>query len=76
MISTRLHGITLQQTVLIMKYSDRQGLVGQSVTIENYSFYCSILSLDLVSLVFCLWLRQVTMKRETEIALDMLMTNH
>jgi len=43
---------------------------------RKLQFYCLILSLDLVSLVVYLWLRQVTMKRETEIALDELITNH
>jgi hypothetical protein len=48
-------------------------------TLCNYrklQFYCSILSLDFVSLVAYLRLGQVTMKRETEIALDKLMANH
>lgn len=50
-----------------------------SWTLCNYckiQFYCSNLSLDFVSLVVCLRLGQVTMKRETEIALDKLLTNH
>jgi hypothetical protein len=50
-----------------------------SWTLYNYrklQFYCSFLSLDFVSLVVYLWLRQVTMKGETQIVLDTLMTNH
>jgi len=43
---------------------------------HKLQFYYSILSLSFVSLVVFLWPRQVTMKRETEIALDKLMTNH
>jgi len=38
LISARLHGITLQQRVIIMKYNIRQSLTGQSVTIANYCF--------------------------------------
>jgi len=50
-----------------------------SWTLCNYKklqCYCSILPLNFVSLAVFFWLRQVTMKRETEIALDKLMNNH